>query len=173
MESFIVFEPGIHREIFRDLSEEYFEWMASELLKNYGIDAYSIVRMTSLDYVENSIDELVSSFSSNGVFYLIQKDGKIIGMGALHKLREGIGEIKRMYIKPKYQGIGLGKRMLELLLSKAQEFGFSAIYLETGKFMKAAQHLYRSAGFHNREQYPDVEVPPQLQHYWLFMEKKL
>ena len=93
-------------------------------------------------------------------------------MGALRKLRGGIGEIKRMYIKPEYQGRGLGKEMLQRLLSKGEESGFSVFYLETGAFMATAQHLYRSMGFHYREEYPETEVPPQLRHVWLFMEKR-
>ena len=111
--------------------------------------------------------------SKGGVFYLIQVEDKIVGMGALRKLKEGIGEIKRMYIKPEYQGKGLGKKMLQLLLNRSMEYGFSAIYLETGSFMTTAQHLYRSVGFYNREEYPETEVPQQLRHVWLFMEKRL
>jgi ribosomal protein S18 acetylase RimI-like enzyme len=170
MENFIVFDPNVHRSAFVDLSEEYFNWMASELRKNYDIDVYSIVGITLRDYVENNVDEFASSVLSDGVFYLLQVKDKIVGMGALRKLKEGIGEIKRMYIKPEYQGKGFGKKMLQLLLSKGKEFGFSSVYLETGTFMTTAQHLYRSMGFCDREEYPETEVPPQLRHVWLFME---
>ena len=63
--------------------------------------------------------------------------------------------------------------MLKFLLSKSSEFGFHTIFLETGVFMTSAQHLYRSAGFNIRDEYPETEVPPQLRHVWLFMEKRL
>jgi ribosomal protein S18 acetylase RimI-like enzyme len=173
MENFIVFRPNVHRLTVVDLSENYFSWIACELQKNYNIDMYSMISTSLRDYVENNVDEFSSSISRDGVFYLIQVKDKIVGMGALRKLKEGIGEIKRMYIKPEYRGKGLGKRMLQLLLGKGNEYGFSAIYLETGCFMTTAQHLYRSAGFHDREVYPGTEVPPQLRHVWLFMEKGL
>ena len=39
--------------------------------------------------------------------------------------------------------------------------------------MTAAQHVYRSAGFQEREKYPETEVPPELQPYWIYMEKKV
>jgi len=171
MENFIVFRPDVHRSIVVDLSEEYFDWMACELKKNYDIDVYPIIGTALRDYVENDVDEFTSSILKDGVFYLVQVENRTVGMGALRKLKEGIGEIKRMYIKPEYQGRGLGKKMLQLLLSRGKEYGFSAIYLETGSFMATAQHLYRSAGFYNREEYPETEVPPQLRHVWLFMEK--
>ena len=173
MGNFIPFDPNIHRSTLVNLSEEYFNWTASELQRNYDIDVYSMIGTTLRDFVENNVDEFVSSVSSDGIFYLIQVKDKIIGMGALRKLKVGIGEIKRMYVKPEYQGKGLGKKMLQLLLSKGKEFGFSAIYLETGAFMSTAQHLYRSMGFCDREEYPETEVPLQLRHVWLFMEKRL
>jgi ribosomal protein S18 acetylase RimI-like enzyme len=173
MENFIVFRPDVHRSTIVDLSENYFDWMASELQKNYDIDVYPIIGVTLQDYVENNVDEFASSILTDGVLYLIQVEDKIVGMGALRKLKEGIGEIKRMYIKPEYQGKGLGKKMLQLLLRRGKEYGFSAIYLETGSFMRNAQHLYRSVGFYNRGEYPETEVPPQLRHVWLFMEKTL
>ena len=173
MGNFIIFDPNFHRPIIVDLFEEYFNWMACELQKNYDIDVRSMIGTTLRGYVENNVDEFVSSVSPDGVFYLLQEKEEIIGMGALRKLKEGIGEIKRMYIKPEYRGKGLGKEMLELLLSKCKEYGFSKVYLETGAFMGAAQGLYRSMGFNDRGEYPETEVPPQLRHVWLFMEKRL
>lgn len=173
MEKFIIFDPNVHRAAFVDLSEEYFNWMANELQKNYDINVYSMVGTNLRDYVENNVDEFTSSVSSDGVFYLLQVKDKIVGMGALRKLKEGIGEIKRMYIKPEYRRKGLGRKMLHLLLSEGKGFGFSAIYLETGAFMTTAQHLYRSMGFYDREEYPETEVPPQLRQFWLFMEKRI
>ena len=92
-------------------------------------------------------------------------------MGALRKLKIDVGEIKRMYIQPEYRGNGYGKAMLTQLLKKGKEFGFSTIRLDTGKFMDAAHYVYRSAGFQEREIYPETEVPPLLQPFWLYMEK--
>ncbi len=92
-------------------------------------------------------------------------------MGALRTLKKGIGEIKRMYIKPNYRGNGYGKKILELLLKKGKEFGFSSIRLDTGEFMSAAHQVYRLAGFQERGQYSESEVPEFFLPYWLFMEK--
>jgi len=132
MENFIVFNQDVHRSSVVDLSESYFNWMACELLKNYCIDVYPIIGSTLQDYVQHNVDEFASSISTDGVLYLIQVEDKIVGMGALRKLTEGVGEVKRMYIKPEYRGKGLGKKMLELLLGEAKGHGFSTIYLETG-----------------------------------------
>jgi len=92
-------------------------------------------------------------------------------MGAIKKLKDHIGEIKRMYIQPSYRGRGYGKQLLNKLLEKGREFGFSTFRLETSKFMKAAQHIYYSAGFVESEEYPEVETPLILRQYQIFMEK--
>lgn len=173
MVEFVIFDPSAHRENFTELCEEYFNWMASQLQKNYDIDVYLTLGITLQDYVRSNVDEFVTSLSSDEVLYLLREKEEIIGMGALRKLKEGTGEIKRMYIKPEYRGKGLGREMLQLLLDKAKEYGFSEIYLETGAFMTPAQRLYRSMGFHDRKEYPETEVPPQLRRYWMFMEKRI
>ena len=156
-----------------ELCEEYFDWMASELRNNYGIDVSQTLGISLRDYVGSNVDEFISSLASGGVLYLLQEKKQTIGMGALVGLKQGIGEIKRMYIKPEYRGKGLGREMLRLLLGKGEEYGFSEIYLETGAFMTAAQGLYRSMGFHERNEYPETEVPPQLRRFWMFMEKRI
>ena len=173
MGEFVIFDPSIHRATLIELCEEYFDWMASELQKDYDIDVSSILGITLRDYVESNVDEFTISLFSDGALYLLREKEEIIGMGALRKLKEGIGEIKRMYIKPEYRGKRLGREMLELLLSKGKEYGFSEIYLETGAFMTTAQGLYRSIGFYDRKGYPETEVPPQLRRYWMFMEKRI
>ncbi len=39
--------------------------------------------------------------------------------------------------------------------------------------MDATQYVYRSAGFQEREKYPETEVPPLFQPFWLYLEKLL
>lgn len=173
MAEFVVFDPGRHRATFAKLCAEYFDWMASELQRSYGIDVSLTLGTTVPDYVERNVDAFIASLSSGGVLYFLQEKEETIGMGALVELKEGTGEIKRMYVKPEYRGKGLGREMLRLLLAKAKEYGLSEIYLETGAFMTSAQGLYRSMGFHDRSEYPETEVPPQLRRFWIFMEKQI
>jgi N-acetylglutamate synthase-like GNAT family acetyltransferase len=109
----------------------------------------------------------------HGICYLLQLDDAIIGMGALHQVKKNIAEIKRMYIGPKYLGKDHGEASFQQLLQRAKEFGYHSICLESGPFMTTAHHLYRSAGFVERGEYPETEVPPRLRSKWPFMEKTL
>jgi len=131
------------------------------------------VEQTVQEYVESNIESLASYRPQEGILYLLQEGKEIVGMGAIHKLKKDVGEIKRMYIRPEFRGKGFGKALLRQLLAKGKEFGFSAVYLDTALFMKAAQHIYRSAGFIERDQYPETEIPQPVRHLWLYMEKKL
>jgi len=62
--------------------------------------------------------------------------------------------------------------MLNKLLTVGREFGCSSFVLETSKFMTVAQHIYKGAGFVEREAYPESETPTILRQHQLFMEKK-
>jgi len=78
-----------------------------------------------------------------------------------------------MYVLPPYRGKGYGRALLNQLLRKAKEFEYHSVYLDSGPFMTAVHHLYRSVGFVDRGEYPKTEVTLQLRSQWLFMEKTL
>ena len=86
-------------------------------------------------------------------------------------MRDEIGEIKRMFIRPLHRGKGYGKQLLNQLLKTGAEFGYTSFLLETSKFMTAAHHIYRTAGFAEREEYPESETPAILRPYQMYMEK--
>ncbi len=173
MVEFIPLNVNLHKSHLIKLNEEYLTWIEGEMQKRYNIDMVLLLGISVEKYVEKSLEELSSYLPPEGIYYIIQNENLIIGMGALRKLKKGIGEIKRMYIKSKYRGNGYGKKILELLLEKGKEFGFSSIRLDTGEFMSAAHQVYRLAGFQERGQYSESEVPEFFLPYWLFMEKSL
>jgi len=170
---FIPVDLRIHRSHVIDLNVEHMTWAIKGISEHYKIDLHAMIGMSIQEYVTSTIDELCSYVPPQGIYYLLKREDAIIGMGALRRIRENIGEIKRMYIRPAYRGKGYGKALLQQLLQKAKEFGYHSIYLDTGPFMTAAQQLYRSFGFTERNAYPETEVPPQLRPQWIFMEKYL
>jgi hypothetical protein len=62
---------------------------------------------------------------------------------------------------------------VEALLAEAQTIGYTTVRLDSTRFMAAAHSLYRSVGFHEIEPYSESEIPPELHHRWVFMEKVL
>lgn len=73
--------------------------------------------------------------------------GEMAACGALHRHGEGIGEVKRMYTRPAFQGQGLGSAILSRIVSLAQEESLSCLVLETGDKHPAAWRIYENAGF--------------------------
>ncbi|MFX0081641.1 MAG: GNAT family N-acetyltransferase [Candidatus Hodarchaeota archaeon] len=183
MVEFIPIDLNVHRSILVDLNEEFLSWIANEMKKHYDLDIFNVegtvqnnrieIRSLIRVYAEISVENITSYIPMEGIYYILQLNEKIAGMGALRKIKTNIGEIKRMYIRPEYRGKGLGKALLQKLLRKAKEFQFSIIRLETGKFMTTAQYIYHKVGFREIDEYPEIETPPPLRPYWLFMEKMI
>jgi ribosomal protein S18 acetylase RimI-like enzyme len=73
--------------------------------------------------------------------------GEIVGTAGVRCLEAGIGEIKRMWVRPDCQGHGLGRRLIDRCLEEARVLGFRVIRLDTERTMDAALHLYKRCGF--------------------------
>jgi GNAT superfamily N-acetyltransferase len=74
-------------------------------------------------------------------------DGEAVACGALQALEPGVGEVKRMYVRPAYRGHGLSRIMLAAVEQLATQRGFHTLRLETGRVYDAALGLYTSSGY--------------------------
>ncbi|WP_435746199.1 GNAT family N-acetyltransferase [Microbacterium sp. PMB16] len=76
-------------------------------------------------------------------------DGHPVATGALATVDEGHEELKSMRTDPAVRGRGLGRAMLDFLLTDAASRGIRRVSLETGSmdFFVPARALYASAGF--------------------------
>jgi putative acetyltransferase len=90
--------------------------------------------------VEKLIGEAVS-------FFLIRNDGIVVGCGGIQLFGAEYGEVKRMYVRPQFRGLGLGKLMLDHLTDYARSRGVGLLRLETGIHQHAAIKLYERSGF--------------------------
>jgi GNAT superfamily N-acetyltransferase len=82
-----------------------------------------------------------------GAFLVVWHDGEPVGCGALRPLGDGVGELKRMYVRRDQRGLGLGRRLVAALAAEARALGLRRIVLETGSRQAAAFGLYAAAGF--------------------------
>jgi ribosomal protein S18 acetylase RimI-like enzyme len=91
-----------------------------------------------------------------GLLLLAWVDGALAGCGAFRPLPDADDanacEMKRLYVRPGFRRLGLGRTLAQALLDRATQAGYSCMFLDTLDDMEAARELYASLGFE--------EVPP-------------
>jgi putative acetyltransferase len=80
-------------------------------------------------------------------FFLIRYNDTPAGCGGIKLFGTEYGEIKRMYVRPQFRGLGLGKMMLDHLADYARAQGVGVLRLETGIHQQEAISLYEGTGF--------------------------
>ncbi|HET7535700.1 MAG TPA: GNAT family N-acetyltransferase, partial [Candidatus Didemnitutus sp.] len=79
------------------------------------------------------------------------------------------GELKRMYVRPRFRGAGFGRLLVDQLAAHALAHGITALRLETGIHQKNAIRLYEQLGFRRIPPFPPYREDPVSLCY----EKKL
>jgi DNA-binding MarR family transcriptional regulator/GNAT superfamily N-acetyltransferase len=102
-----------------------------------------------------------------GLFLLATLHGNPIGCGVLRFHGGEPTEVKRMWVDESARGLGVGRRLLTELESRAAAQGTTVLHIETNGTLAEAISLYRSAGW--------VEVAPfndeAYAHHWF--EKRI
>lgn len=83
-----------------------------------------------------------------GRLFLVRVGEDPAGCVAFRKLDEGVCEMKRLYVRPAFRGLHLGKRLVEMTIAAARESGYKVLLLDTyPPKMEKAVRMYRSIGF--------------------------
>lgn len=102
-------------------------------------------------FMDPELDDLTRAFSDEkSAYWLALLQDEIVGGAGFGPLVGGDSntcELKKMYLLPKARGLGLGKKLLENILTAAVQAGYEQIYLETTATMTTAIQLYERFGF--------------------------
>ena len=103
---------------------------------------------------DRELKDLPGEYSRpNGRLILARYNGRFVGCVGLRKLEEGVCEMKRLYVKPAYRRMGIGKELAERIISEAMAIGYRRMRLDTISNMVEAITLYLSLGFREIEPY--------------------
>ena len=102
-------------------------------------------------------------------FFVTRQDGFPAGCGGVQFFSKEYGELKRMFVRPQFRGLGLAKAMLEHLEAYSREHDIPLLRLETGIHQKEAIGLYERMGYQSRPPFGEYIADPLSRFY----EKKL
>ena len=163
-------ETDAHKQFAQELFYEYLMWLSATAIEEYGIgDTEDETRAR----VAKDMKNLDAFTPPTGHLLLAEVGGQPAGIAGLRMLDDAICEIKRVYVKPDYRRLGLGKALLEALIARAKAKDMQYIRLDSARFLNSAHNLFRAFGFQDIEPYEDSEIPEEYWSYFLFMELKL
>lgn len=115
-------------------------------------------------YIDRSIDEEIGRIAEyydarNGhAFWVATLAGRIVGMFGLECLRDGVVELRRMYVDPDIRRRGLARRMLTQAEESAVASGYDRMELSTSELQEAALTMYRRSGYVGETEYTAEEA---------------
>ncbi len=84
-----------------------------------------------------------------GALWLADVDRELAGCVGFRPHEEKAAcEMKRLWLRPAYRGLGLGRRLAVTCIAAARAAGYRTLCLDTLSFMDAARSLYADLGFH-------------------------
>lgn len=86
-----------------------------------------------------------------GNIFFIKDGDKIIGTVALMKMEDGVFELTKMAVTPKYQGQQLGQKLMEHTIQYARDQGWKKLIIYSNRKLENAIYIYKKYGF--------VEIP--------------
>ena len=138
---------------------------ARELLQEY---ADSLDCRVYLPNISQELQNLPGEFAPpRGALLLVWVDDVLAGCCAMRALDDsdhiGSAEMMRLYVRPAFRGLGLGKNLAQEILYCAAQAGYACVLLDTLDSIEAARQLYEDLGFYEIE--PFYNSPVSGAHY--------
>ena len=140
-----------HKEEVKELFTEYMDMLIAgdpRFEEYLGIQNYEY----ELKHLEKKYGK------PNGRLYLLYVNDELAGCVGLRKMDKEKCELKRLYVRPRFRGEGLGELLLERIMGDARRIGYKYMYLDTLPFLKTALKMYRRFGFEEIARYNDSPI---------------
>jgi GNAT superfamily N-acetyltransferase len=137
---------------------EYVAWIFDQFKTVHGLDFPAEGQAVVHDEFRAEYPKL---FGARGLMVLATVDQTPAAVAALKPLSVDGSELKRMFVRPEFRGLGVARRLIEYVIDEARALGYRTVQLNTVDFMAGAHRLYRSAGFVDCTPYPGENRPPR------------
>lgn len=114
-----------------------------------------------------SVTTAAEMAAPGGAFLVGYEDGRAVAIGGVRRLRDAVGEIKRMYVIPDARSRGAGRALLQALEDAARGLGYARVRLDAGPAQIHSRALFASTGYVEIEPYNDNHIADY------FAEKRL
>jgi len=132
-------ESSEELERIRNLFGEYANMLDFDLdFQNFDEELANLPR----DYV-----------APTGCLLLAIYKGQSVGCVGLRMLSDGVCEMKRLYVREQFRGLGFGRALAEAVIEEARKIGYNYMRLDTVPSMDVARALYASVGFKQTSPY--------------------
>ena len=128
----------------------------SEYTNMLIINDSSFQNYLDIQHYDEEINHLEEKYGMpSGRLYLAYCNGEAAGCIGLKKIDEKNCEMKRLYVRPQFRNINIGKLLVQRIIIDAKEIGYSYMLLDTLPFLEKAIHLYEKFGFYTIDCYND------------------
>jgi amino-acid N-acetyltransferase len=87
--------------------------------------------------------ELVTLYESVQEFLVADREGTVVGCGALHVLWEDLAEIRTVAVDPSVLGQGVGHAIADALIKQARDLGLARVFVLTFETAFFSRHGFR------------------------------
>lgn len=133
-----------HTAAVERLLRDYLLWMRRRYAGHLDmIDAYFDER----EWQSELADLLGHYGPPHGAIVVALVDGVPAGCVMMRGIGEDVSEMKRLFVRPAFRGMGLARKMIDVLMGLSCKRGYAHLCFETGALQWEAEKLYRSMGF--------------------------
>jgi putative acetyltransferase len=94
-----------------------------------------------------------------GRLYAAMVGEQLAGSVAMRRLDAHACEMKRLYVRPEFLGLGLGEHLARQIIEDGKQAGYDQMLLDTLPKLKAALSLYAKLGFVETQAYTFNPLP--------------
>jgi ribosomal protein S18 acetylase RimI-like enzyme len=114
----------------------------------------------SFQNFDQELDEFPGAYlPPTGALLLAVRGGQPAGSVAMRRFDTETCEMKRLYVRPDFRGLGVGRELAAAIIDAARDLSYRKMRLDTLPGMDDAQGLYRALGFREIAAYYENPVP--------------